>query len=112
MGSDEFLALEAQREILERQADAMERQTEALEAIATEMRYQNAVLVEMIACLDDLSARVDNHHMPDHPPHDRSGPALQTWLQDRLFERDELEDDHPRFRWGSPENWTGGDRDE
>jgi hypothetical protein len=108
--SDEFLALEAQLEVLERQADAVERQTAALEAIATEMRYQNAALVEMIACLDDLSARVDDHHYPDHPPQDRSGPALQTWLQDRLFERDQLEDDHPQFRWGSPENGSSGDR--
>ncbi|QCW04553.1 hypothetical protein [Natrinema pallidum] len=112
MGSDEFLALEAQLEALERQADAAERQTAAMEAIATEMRYQNAVLCEMTACLDDLSARVDEHHMPDHPPHDRSGPALQTWIHDRLFERDQLEDDGPEFRWGSPENWNGGDRDE
>ncbi|SER78558.1 hypothetical protein [Natrinema salaciae] len=110
--SDEFLALEAQLEVLERQADVAERQTAALEAIATEMRYQNAVLVEMVACLDDLSARVDEHHMPDHQPHDRSGPALQTWIQDRLFERDQLEDERPEFCWGNPENWDGGDHDE
>jgi len=97
MTSDEFLALEAQLEALERQADAVERQT--------------AALCEMIACLDDLSARVDEHHIPDEPPHDRSGPALQTWVHDRLFERDQLEADHPEFRWGSPENWSGGDHD-
>ncbi|RQG89346.1 hypothetical protein [Natrarchaeobius chitinivorans] len=96
--SDEFLALEAQRE-------ALERQTEALEAIATEMRYQNAVLVEMVSCLDDLSARVDENHFPETEPVDRSGPALQTWIQDRLYERDQLEGDQPSFRWGQPENW-------
>lgn len=103
-----LFALEAQLEVLECQADAVDRQSKALEAIATELRYQNAALVEMSACLDDFLARVDDYCCPDDTPHDRSGPAIQTWLQDRLFERDRFEDDHPEFRWGRPANWTGG----
>ena len=85
MPSDESLALE-------RQADAMERQAVALEAIATELRYQNAALVETIDALDELAARVDDHHMPDYEPRQRSGTALQTAIADRLFERDDAED--------------------
>ena len=91
---------------------SLERQANALEAIATELRYQNAVLVELIASMDDLSARVDEHHVPESQPRDRSGRALQTWIQDRLFERDELEDDEHGFspKWGNAENWQGVDR--
>jgi len=95
------------------QAEALERQADALEAVATELRYQNAVLVEIVASLveivasmDDLSARVDDRPT-EGPPPDRSGRALQTWIRDRLFERDELEDDVAEFRWGRPENWRG-----
>ncbi|WP_121743882.1 hypothetical protein [Natronorubrum halophilum] len=51
--SDEFHALE-------RQADAMEQQTAALEAIATELRYQNAALVETIDAIDQLATHVDD----------------------------------------------------
>ena len=88
------------------QAEALERQADALEAVATELRYQNAVLVEIVASMDDLSARVDDRPT-EGPPPDRSGRALQTWIRDRLFERDELEDDVAEFRWGRPENWRG-----
>ncbi|MFC7214579.1 hypothetical protein ACFQO4_10890 [Saliphagus sp. GCM10025334] len=90
---------------------ALERQADALEAIATELRYQNAVLVEVVSSMDDLAARVDRHHCPDGPPRDRSGKALQTWIQDRLFERDELEDVDRDYSatWGNPENWGEND---
>jgi methyl-accepting chemotaxis protein len=108
--SDEVFALEAQRELLERQTEAMERQTEALEAIATELRYQNAVLCETIDAVDELAARVDNHHVPDTEPRKRSGTALQTAIADRLFERDDLEDG-PMSALRLAENWQG-DRDE
>ncbi|WP_435551937.1 hypothetical protein [Natrinema sp. CGMCC1.2065] len=87
----------------------LERQAEAMEAIATELRYQNAVLCELLEAMDDLSARVDDHHHAEHEPRDRSGRALQRDIQDRLFERDRDEDEHPQFRWGSPENWQNGD---
>jgi methyl-accepting chemotaxis protein len=109
--SDEVLALEAQRELLERQADAMERQTEALEAIATELRYQNAVLCETVNAVDEVAARVDDHHVPDAEPRNRSGTALQTAIADRLFERDDLEDSQ-MSALGLAENWNGGGRDE
>lgn len=102
MASDEFLALDAQ-------VDALERQADAFEAIATELRYQNAVLCEHLEALDDLSARVDDHHHAESEPRDRSGRALQRDVQDRLFDRDRAEDKHPEFHWGQPENWTCGD---
>ncbi|WP_137291489.1 hypothetical protein [Natronorubrum halophilum] len=82
--SDEFHALE-------RQADAMEQQAAALEAIATELRYQNAALVETIDAIDQLAAHVDDHHVSDTEPRSRSGTALQTAIADRLFERDDRE---------------------
>ncbi|WP_252698280.1 hypothetical protein [Natronosalvus vescus] len=90
---------------------ALERQADALEAIATELRYQNAVLVEIVAGMDDLSARVDQHHCPEGPPRDRSGTALQTWIQDRLFERDQLEDGDRDYSatWGRADNWGESD---
>lgn len=91
--SDEFLALE--------------RQADALEAIATELRFQNAVLCEHLEAMDDLSARVADHHHAESEPRDRSGRALQRDIQDRLFNRDRAEDDLPEFRWGSPDNWRG-----
>ena len=101
--SDEYLALE-------RQADALERQADALEAVATELRYQNAVLVEIVSSMDHLAARADDHHTPAGPPRDRSGRALQTWIQDRLFERDDLEDDREfSASWGSADNWGESD---
>lgn len=64
----------------------------ALEAIATELRYQNAVLVETVGALDDLAARVDGRHVPATEPRSRSGIALQTAIADRLCERADLED--------------------
>ena len=102
--SDEFHALE-------RKADAMERQAAALEAIATELRYQNAALVETIDAIDQLAARVDDHHLPDYEPRDRSGTALQRAIADRLFERDDLEDG-PMSSLGRAENWRGRDDSE
>lgn len=109
--SDEFFALEAQRELLERQTEAMERQTEALEAIATELRYQNAVLCETVDAIDQLADRVDDHHVPDTEPRTRSGIALQTAIADRLFERDDLEDG-PMSALRLAENWDGRGDDE
>ena len=97
MTSDEFHALEWQ-------ADAMERQAEALEAIATELRYQNAALVETIDAIDELAARVDDHHVPDYEPRDRSGTALQTAIADRLFARDDLAGE-PMSALGLATNW-------
>lgn len=108
--SDEFLALEAQRHLLERQAETMERRTEALEAIATELRYQNAVLCEIVDAVDQVSARVDDHHVPETEPRNRSGTALQTAIADRLFERDDLEAS-PMSALRLAENWQG-DHDE
>ncbi|MXV61289.1 hypothetical protein GS429_04260 [Natronorubrum sp. JWXQ-INN-674] len=99
--SDEFLALE-------RQADAMERQAEALEAIATEIRYQNAVLVETIDAIDQLAEHVDDHHVSETEPRNRSGTALQTAIGDRLFERDDCEDG-PMSALRFAENWQGRD---
>ncbi|MFC4542029.1 hypothetical protein ACFO5R_08830 [Halosolutus amylolyticus] len=92
----------------DRRADAMERQAEALEAIATELRYQNAALVETIDAIDDLAARVDEHHVPDTRPRDRSGTALQTAIADRLFERDDLENS-PMSALARAENWRERD---
>ncbi len=86
-----------------------ELQAEALEAIATELRYQNAVLCELLEAMDDLSARVSDHHHAESEPRDRSGRALQRDIEDRLFERDRDEDELPEFRWGQPENWQDGD---
>lgn len=97
--SDEFLPLE-------RQADAMERQADALEAIATELRYQNAVLCEHLDTMDELAARVDEYYVPDTEPRNRSGTALQTAIADRLFERDDLEDSL-MSSLGRAENWRG-----
>jgi hypothetical protein len=94
--SDEFLALE--------------RQADALEAIASELRFQNAVLCEHLEAMDDLSARVAENHFADGEPRDRSGCALQRDIQDRLFDRDRAEDELPEFRWGSPDNWRGDDQ--
>ena len=102
--SDEFLALE-------RQAEAIERQADALEAIATELRYQNAVLVEHVDAIDELAARVDDHHIRDYEPRNRSGTALQTAIADRLVHRDDREDD-VMGGLDRAENWTGGDRRE
>ena len=98
MASDEFLALEAQ-------TAAFERQAEALEAVATELRYQNAVLCEHLEAMDELVVRVSDHHVAEDEPRDRSGRALQRDVRDRLFDRDRTEDETPEFRWGSPENW-------
>ncbi|WP_276255594.1 hypothetical protein [Halomontanus rarus] len=97
--SDEFLSLE-------RQADEMERQAKALEAIATEFRYQNAVLCETVASLDDLAVRVDERPA-ESEPRDRSGRAMQTDIADRLFDRDEAEDDGMGYGHGRAENWRG-----
>ncbi|MCU4744315.1 hypothetical protein [Natronoglomus mannanivorans] len=95
--SDEFLSLE-------RQADEMERQADALEAIATELRYQNAVLCETVAALDDLSTRVDERPA-ESEPRDRSDRAMQTDIADRLFDRDEADD--AGYGHGRAENWRG-----
>ncbi|WP_436347382.1 hypothetical protein [Natronorubrum sp. FCH18a] len=92
----------------ERQADAMERQATALEAIATELRYQNAALVETIDAIDQLAAHVDDHHVSETEPRNRSGAALQTAIADRLFERDDREDDLMNGLDRS-ENWSDGD---
>ncbi|WP_255193979.1 hypothetical protein [Natronobeatus ordinarius] len=73
-------------------ADPADRQADALEAIATELRYQNAVLCEVLMSIDDLAARVDEHHFPDAEPRQRSGRAIQTAIADQLFERDEADD--------------------
>ncbi len=91
----------------ERLIDVQERQTQALEAVATELRYQNAVLCEVLEAMDDLSARVDDHHHAEHEPRDRSGRALQRDIQDRLFDRDRSEEELPEFRWGQLDNWRG-----
>ncbi|GAB3676727.1 hypothetical protein [Halopiger thermotolerans] len=101
--------MDRDRLALERQADVLERQAEALEAIATELRYQNAVLCEYLEAMDDLAARVDDHHHAESEPRDRSGRALQRDVQDRLFDRDRAEDEHPELRWGAPENWKDGE---
>lgn len=76
----------------DRHAEALERQAEALEAIATEVRYQNAVLVETISAIDELARRVDDHCYTDADPPNRSTTALQTAVSDHLYERDENED--------------------
>nr|WP_090619909.1 hypothetical protein [Natrinema salaciae] len=75
----------------------------ALEGIATELRYPNAVPCETIDAVDELAARVDDHHVPDTEPRIRSVTALQTAIADRLFERDDLEDG-PMSALGLAEN--------
>jgi predicted component of type VI protein secretion system len=70
-----------------------ERQVAALERIADEMEYQNAVLCEMLFAMDDLAARVDEHHHPESEPRDRSLRALQTDIADQLYERERAEKD-------------------
>ena len=72
--------------------DLAERQTEALEAIATELRYQNAVLCEVLVSMDELAARVDEHHFAECAPRQRSGRAVQTAVADQLYERDDIEE--------------------
>ncbi|MFC4247228.1 hypothetical protein ACFOZ7_09495 [Natribaculum luteum] len=71
---------------------ALERQADALEAIATELRYQNAVLCELLVSMDDLAARVDDYHCPESEPRQRSGRAIQTAIADQLYERDDAEE--------------------
>ncbi|WP_265109624.1 hypothetical protein [Halosolutus halophilus] len=93
----------------DRRAAAMERQAAALEAIATELRYQNAALCETIDAIDQLAARVDDHHYSDTEPRNQSGTALQTAIADRLFERDDLEDS-PMSSLGRAENWQERDQ--
>ncbi|ELY52481.1 hypothetical protein [Natronolimnohabitans innermongolicus] len=99
--TDEFHAFE-------RQADAMERQAAALEAIATELRYQNAALVETIDTIDQLAEHVDDHHVSETEPRSRSGTALQTAIADRLFERDDCEDG-PMSALRRAEHWQERD---
>ena len=92
----------------ERRADAMERQAAALEAIATELRYQNAALVETIDAIDQLAAHADDHNVSETEPRNRSGAALQTAIADRLFERDDREDELMNGL-DRAENWADGD---
>ena len=89
--------------------DVLERQTKALEAIATELRYQNAVFCELVVAIDDLCRRVDDHHYPEQEPRDRTGRALQRDIQDRLFDRDRDEERLSEWQWGAPENWKQSD---
>ena len=98
------------RDALQHQAEALERQADALEAVATELRYQNAVLAEMVSTLEEVARQAGDR--PVEEPPDRSQFALQSWIRDHLHYRDDAEGIVPEFERGAADNWEWGVGDE